>query len=58
MTKYEKLPDDIILELISQGDADAEEAASEAAETVEIEPAGAEEKGLRKAKVRPRSRKQ
>ncbi len=25
MTKYEKLPDDIILELISQGDADAEE---------------------------------
>ena len=43
---------------VAPGDADAEEAVADTADTVETEPAEAKEKGLRKAKIRPRSRKQ
>ncbi len=42
---------------VAPGDADAEEAVADTADTVETEPAEAKEKGLRKAKIRPRSRK-
>ena len=43
---------------VAPGDADAEEAVAEAADAGETEPEEAKEKGLRKAKIRPRSRKQ